>query len=630
MSVKALEKKGESGPEEFTANDYNRWYTILSRPYSRAKGRAFLREFLSGVTVSLAQVPEAVAFAFTAGVDPIVGLQAAWIMCLLTGLFGGAPGMISGATGALAVVLPAFIDEFGVGYLFYAVIMMGIIQTILGLIGAGKLVRLIGTPVMIGFVDGLAIVIGLAQFHSFKGDCPSDNSTDSDLRLLSAGGGNSDSCWLDGATLGWQFFLVVVTMLTVWLLPRLTTALPSSLAGILLATAFEFALVRPTGFSTPLVEDLASVEGSFPIPIWLDNEYKNLLPSLADSETWKACLPIAVTLAVIGLVESLMTLQLVGDITQKEVFPRQECLAQGFANIVTGMFGGMGGCAMIGQSMINVKSGGWTRISSATAGTMLLLILLVAYPLINKIPIAALAGVMFMVVIGTFEWGTFRLLFDALMPAKWRNKTNRHSKVKRSDVFIIVLVTVIAVVLNLAYAVGAGIALSAIIFAWDRGNAFVSNHVYLNSELKPIQNEDASSVETEELVTENESPYVKIYQMSGPLFFGSAQAFENNFDYKNDPERVEIHFDKCDLCDYTALASINNVAQRYKELGKELKVRRVNAKSMKALRKAKNLMFVYDKTATDEDNETELLNMETVESKILESLHPNPNILTVV
>mmetsp|Transcript_14968 Transcript_14968/g.19314 ORF Transcript_14968/g.19314 Transcript_14968/m.19314 type:complete len:691 (-) Transcript_14968:398-2470(-) len=627
MSSESFRKRNSSSEKILTSDHYNRWYTILSRPYSKAKGKAFLREALSGVTVSLAQVPEAVAFAFTAGVDPIIGLQAAWIMCLITGLFGGAPGMISGATGALAVVLPAFVEEFGVGYLFYAVIMMGFIQVFFGLIGAGKLVRLIGAPVMVGFVDGLAIVIGLAQFHSFKGPCSDEteyhgNSTNTSSRLLSAGGDSDDTCWLDGATIGWQVFLVLVTMLTVWLLPKLSKIIPSSLAGILLATAFEFALIRPVGYSTPLVEDLASVEGTFPVPIWLDAQYKDLLPSLGAGETWTACLPIAFTLAIIGLVESLMTLQLVGDITQKEVYPKKECLAQGFANIITGIFGGMGGCAMIGQSMINVKSGGWTRISSATAGTVLLLILLVAYPLINKIPVAALAGVMFMVVIGTFEWGTFGLIFDAFLPQKLRHKADRHRKVKRTDVFIIVLVTIIAVMFNLAYAVGAGVALSALIFAWDQGSEFVVKHVSLREALDQNKSESAEGLLSEkassskELNTvtdedvEGNAPDIKIYQLSGPLFFGSSQAFEKHFNFKSDPALVEVHLDNCRLCDYSALCSLNAVAERYKELGKGFRVRRVNTKCMKAIRKAKHMIYNYDKNATPEDNEYELLQME--------------------
>jgi SulP family sulfate permease len=406
LSAKGLEgnddgKGGKVGRPEDDPFFYNTWRKILSRPMIKPKWQALLRELLSGLTVSLAQVPEAVAFAFTAGVPPLVGLQAAWIVGLIDAVGGGAPGMVSGATGALAVVLPQFVEDNGIGFLFIAVLLMGIIQLIFAAVGGAKLVKLIGHPVMIGFCNGLAIVIFAAQFHSFKylyfcqGSCSGDPSASSTcVETTEAPNKTFVKCpvWITGATAGWQALEVLATMAIIFLLPKCTKAFPPSLAGIVLGTVIEHAIVRTTGYRTPTVKDMGSLEGSFPVPIWLDSQYTNQIPPLDQLSTYTTALPISATLAVIGLVESLMTLQLVGEITEKKPNPHRESFAQGIANVVTGIFGGMGGCAMIGQSMINVKSGGVTRISTSFAASFLLVIILAAYPLINLIPVASLAG----------------------------------------------------------------------------------------------------------------------------------------------------------------------------------------------------------------------------------------------
>ncbi|MCW8842437.1 MAG: SulP family inorganic anion transporter, partial [Rhodobacteraceae bacterium] len=345
-------------------------------------------EVLSGLTVALALVPEAVAFAFVAGVHPLVGLYAAFLVGLVTALFGGRPGMISGATGALAVVMVALVAQHGVEYLFATVVLMGILQVIAGAMHWGKFIRLVPHPVMLGFVNGLAIVIFLAQMSQFK--VPGS--------MVSNGHGMSGGEWLSGMQLYTMLGLVGLTMAIIWLLPRLTNIIPAPLAGI----GITAAVVIGFGIDVPRVGDLASIEGGLPA---------FHIPAVPlNWATLEIIMPYAVILAAIGLIESLLTLNLVGEMIGKRGGASQECIAQGSANILTGFFGGMGGCAMIGQSMINVKSGGRTRIAGIAAALFLLLFIVAASPLIEQIPLAALVGVMFMVVIGTFAWNSFKIM----------------------------------------------------------------------------------------------------------------------------------------------------------------------------------------------------------------------------
>jgi len=614
---------------------YNYWWKILSRPVTKVKAQAFTRELLAGITVSLAQVPEAVAFSFTAGVPPIIGLQAAWIGGVITALFGGSPGMVTGATGALAVVLPDFVKENGIGYLFVAVVLMGILQFVFGLLRGGKLIKYVGHPIMLGFCNGLAIVIGIAQLHNFKWtryclvDCDGDDY-DWDQCLEFDGTGNETypyKCeqYTTGATAGFQVMLVLITMAVIYFLPKFTRKIPSSMAGIIVGTVVEFAIIRPAGFMTPTVEDAASVKGFFPIPVWVDDRYSNMMPSLIEAETYTTCLPISATLAVIGLVESLMTLQLVGQITNKPTNPRAEALAQGSANIIGGAFGGMGSCAMIGQSLINVKSGGITRISTTIAGSFLLLIILVAYPLINLVPLASLGGVMFMVVIGTFEWESLPIIFASILPERIRSspRLNALRKVKRSDVFIIVLVTVVAVALNLAYAVGAGIVFASLVFVWDQGELIEAVPVEKENLMQPratsskrTEDTDSDSMQLDGEddmdgvnVSKLDPSLVKVYQIRGPLFFASAQRFVKLFDPENDPDIVVLYLDQTILSDYSALVALNEVAAMYRGLGKQFLLRKMSAHAIKAVVKAGHLVYTYDKAKSAEVNLSEILNM---------------------
>ncbi|WP_170390635.1 SulP family inorganic anion transporter [Ruegeria arenilitoris] len=490
-------------------------------------------ELLSGLTVALALVPEAVAFAFVAGVHPLVGLYAAFLVGLITALIGGRPGMISGATGALAVVMVALVAQHGVEYLFATVVLMGFLQIIAGAMHWGRFIRLVPHPVMLGFVNGLAIVIFLAQLGQFKVPGTMENT----------GHGMSGGEWLSGMQLYTMLGLVALTMAVIWVMPRITRIVPAPLAGIVVVAA----LVIGMGLDVPRVGDLASIEGGLP---------KFHIPMVPLTwETFEIILPYAVILAAIGLIESLLTLNLVGEITGKRGGASQECIAQGTANVVTGFFGGMGGCAMIGQSMINVKSGGRTRIAGIAAALFLLVFILVGSPLIEQIPLAALVGVMFMVVIGTFAWNSFNIL----------------RKVPLTDAFVIVLVTVVTVMEDLAVAVVVGVIVSALAYAWN--NAKRIHAVTRDSE------------------TEKGA---KVYEIKGPLFFGSSEGFVELFDVQNDPETVIVDFADSRVVDQSALQAIENIAAKYEAAGKRVMLRHLSRDCHKLLKKAGHLMVDSD------------------------------------
>ncbi|WP_299639367.1 SulP family inorganic anion transporter [uncultured Ruegeria sp.] len=490
-------------------------------------------ELLSGLTVALALVPEAVAFAFVAGVHPLVGLYAAFLVGLITALIGGRPGMISGATGALAVVMVALVAEHGVEYLFATVVLMGILQVIAGAMHWGRFIRLVPHPVMLGFVNGLAIVIFLAQMGQFKVPGTMENT----------GHGLSGGEWLSGIQLYTMLGLVGLTMAVIWIMPRITRIIPAPLAGILVVAA----IVIGFGLDVPRVGDLASIEGGLPA--------FNVPMVPLNWDTFEIILPYAVILAAIGLIESLLTLNLVGEITGKRGGASQECIAQGASNIVTGFFGGMGGCAMIGQSMINVKSGGRTRIAGIAAALFLLTFILFASPLIEQIPLAALVGVMFMVVIGTFAWNSFKIL----------------RKVPMTDAFVIVLVTVVTVMEDLAVAVVVGVIVSALAYAWNNAKRI---HAV-----------------TRESETEQGA---KVYEIQGPLFFGSSEGFIELFDVQNDPETVIIDFAESRVVDQSALQAIENIAGKYEAAGKRVMLRHLSRDCHKLLNKAGHLMVDSD------------------------------------
>ncbi len=488
-------------------------------------------EILSGLTVALALVPEAVAFAFVAGVHPLVGLYAAFMVGLITALFGGRPGMISGATGALAVVMVALVADHGVEYLFATVVLMGILQVLAGVMQWGKFIRLVPHPVMLGFVNGLAIVIFLAQMTQFKVPGSVENTGHG------AGGGE----WLSGAPLYMMLGLVALTMAIIWVMPRVTRIIPAPLAGIGIVAA----VVIGFGLDVPRVGDLASIQGGLP------SLHIPMVP--LNLETFEIILPYAVILAAIGLIESLLTLNLVGEMTGKRGGASQECIAQGASNIVTGFFGGMGGCAMIGQSMINVKSGGRTRVAGIAAALFLLLFIVLASPAIEQIPLAALVGVMFMVVIGTFAWNSLTIL----------------ARVPLNDAFVIVLVTIVTVVTDLAIAVVVGVIVSALAYAWNNARRI-----------------HAKIYETDE--------GARVYQVQGPLFFGSADGFAELFEVDSDPDVVIVDFADSRVVDQSALQAIEAIAAKYQSAGKQLQLRHLSRDCHSLLKKAGHLMVDSD------------------------------------
>lgn len=489
--------------------------------FIRKRVKNVKNDVLSGITVALALVPEAVAFAFVAGVDPLVGLYAAFMVGLVTSIFGGRPGMISGATGALAVVIVSLVSEgnamgnpdenLGLYYLFATVILMGIIQVSAGVFKLGKFVRLIPHPVMMGFVNGLAIVIFLSQLGMFKKTV------------------NGEKVWLEGNNMLYMIGLVLLTMLIMWGLPKMkaTKKLPEALIGILVVTGIViFSNLDGVATVGSFIKDGGGegLKGSLPT---LHLETFTSIPM--NFETLKFIFPYALILAAIGLIESLMTLNLIDDLTETRGNTNKECVAQGSANIITGLFGGMGGCAMIGQSIINIKGGGRGRLSGITAAVMLLIFIVFASSYIERVPIAALVGVMFMVVVGTFAWSSFRIL----------------NKIPTTDVFVLVLVSGITVIFDLAIAVLAGVIVSALVFSW----------------------ENAKRIRARKRIKEDGT---KVYEIWGPLFFGSISAFNEKFDVKNDPQHIEIDFVEARVSDHSAIEAIFGLVEKYQAEGKSI------------------------------------------------------------
>ncbi len=495
-------------------------------------------DILSGLTVALALVPEAVAFAFVAGIDPLVGLYGAFMMGLVTSLFGGRPGMISGATGAMAVVMVHLIQQgnivgtgldqpienLGLQWLFITLLFVGGIQALAGVFRLGKFVRLIPHSVMMGFVNGLAIVIFLSQLGMFK-------------RTV-----NGSAEWLSGNELYMMLGLVGLTMAIMFLLPKLTKKLPAALIGIIVVAAITiFGGLNVSTVGSFIVDGGGSgLEGSLPS---FQSGIFDVFHTLEGH--WGLILSTAFLLAAVGLIESLMTLNLIDEMTETRGSGNRECLAQGGANILNGLFGGMGGCAMIGQSIINVNSGGRGRLSGIVASMALLCFILFGAPLIEQIPIAALVGVMFMVVIGTFAWSSFRIL----------------NKIPKSDAFVLITVSAITVWQDLAIAVITGVIMSALVFAWKNATM-----IRARKHLK----EDGT----------------KVYEIWGPLFFGSVQAFNAKFDASEDPENVEIDFIESRVSDHSGIEAIFNLAIKYQELGKHLKLTHLSPECQTLLLKA--------------------------------------------
>ncbi|MDD2475403.1 MAG: SulP family inorganic anion transporter [Dysgonamonadaceae bacterium] len=476
-------------------------------------------EILSGLTVALALVPEAIAFALIAGLSPLTGLYAAIVMGFVTSILGGRPGMISGATGAVAVVIVALAISHGVEYVFATVVLAGIIQILAGVLKLGKLMRLVPQPVIFGFVNGLAIIIFMAQLDQFK---------------------DPSGSWLTGTPLYVLLGLVLLTMLIIWGLPKITKVIPASLVAILTV----FGLVIAFGINTHTVGDIASIQGGFP-PFHLPNVPFSF-------ETLKIIFPYAGIMAAVGLIESLLTLNIVDEMTETRGNSNKEAVAQGVANMLSGVFSGMGGCAMIGQSLINISSGARARLSGIVAALALLIFVMFGSGVIEQLPMAALTGVMIMVAIGTFEWASLRTF----------------NRMPKSDVFVIIAVTLVTVILgNLALAVFVGVIISALVFAWD----------------------NAKRIRARKRIDEKG---VKHYEIYGPLFFGSVTAFNEKFDVLNDPDEVVIDFKESRVVDMSAIEALNKLTERYLKVGKKVQLKHLSKDCQRLLKNADKIIQV--------------------------------------
>ena len=479
-------------------------------------------EILAGLTVAMTMIPESLSFAILAGFPPLVGLYGAFIMGLITAIFGGRPGLISGGAGATVIVLIALMKSHGLEYVFGAVALAGVIQILVGLLKLGKFIRLVPQPVMFGFVNGLAIVIFLSQLEQFK----MTNSASAE--------------WLTGTPLLIMAGLVTLTIGIVILLPKITRKIPASLAAIMIV----FAIVTVFGIDTKKVEDIASVSGSLP-PFHIPN-----IP--LDLDTLQIIFPYALIMAAVGLTEGLLTLNLVDEITGSKGNSNRECVAQGSANILNGFFYGMGGCPMIAQTLVNLSAGARARLSGIVAALTILVIILVGAPVIGKLPMAALTGVMIMVAIGTFEWTSLKIF----------------KRMPKSDIFVMVVVTLITVFLhNLALAVLVGVIISALVFAWD----------------------NAKRIRARKHVDENG---VKHYEIYGPLFFGSVTAFAEKFDVKNDPHEIIIDFAESRVADMSAIEALNSITNRYHKAGKTVRLQHLSPDCRSLLKNAEAIIDV--------------------------------------
>ena len=500
--------------------------------------KTYKNDTLSGITVALALVPEAVAFAFVAGVHPLVGLYAAIIVGMITAVFGGRPGMITAAAGSLAVVMMHLVMEHGASFLFLAVIMMGVFQVFIGVMKWGRFIRMVPRSVMLGFVNGLALIILLAQFTQFK---------------------DADGAWLTGSSLNIMMMIIVATLVIIYLLPKITKVVPSALAAIVLVSL----AVIFFDINAITVGDKASVSGTLDSLIYGDGVeggfqglswFTTLPEGFWSLATLWIVLPYAIILTIIGSVESLLTMTLIDDITETRGKANKECMALGAANCTAGAFGTMGGCALIGQSMINVNSGGTGRWSGVSAALGLLVIVLIASSWIEMVPIGALVGLMFFVVIATFNWSSWNIMRG----------------MSKADAFVMVLVTVLTVMFDLAVAVIAGIVVSALVFAWEH----------------------AQRIMLQETTEDIDGHVTKTYTVQGPLFFASAQNFIDMFDPKNDPDHVRIDFMHSRVYDHTGIEAINGLTQKYQAAGKKLVLKHLSPECQTLIEGAKQLIEV--------------------------------------
>ncbi|MCV6628718.1 MAG: SulP family inorganic anion transporter [Flavobacteriaceae bacterium] len=483
----------------------------------------YKNEILSGLTVAMALIPEAVAFALIAGLSPLTGLYAAFMMGIVTSILGGRPGMISGATGAVALAIAELVKSHGAEYIFATIVLAGVMQLVAGLFRLGKFIRLVPHPAMFGFVNGLAIIIFLSQLDQFKFKDSSGTMT-----------------WLQGADMAIFLGLVLVTIAIIYFLPKLTKVVPASLTAILVI----FGIVIALGIDTKTVGDMASIQGGFP-PFHI--------PEVPFSiATLKVIFPYASVVAAVGLIESLLTLNIIDEITRTRGRGNKEAVAQGIANMLSGMFSGMGGCAMIGQSLINISSGARARLSGIVASIMLLVFIMFGASLIEKMPMAALTGLMIMVAVGTFEWASLKTI----------------NKMPKSDIIVMVLVTLMTIFLhNLALAVLSGVIIAALVFAWD----------------------NAKRIRARKYMDEKG---IKHYEIYGPLFFGSVAAFNDKFDIENDPKEIIIDFEESRVVDMSGIEALNKLTEKYQQQNKVLHIKHLSKDCARLLKNAQSIIDI--------------------------------------
>ncbi|CAG9460971.1 unnamed protein product [Pedinophyceae sp. YPF-701] len=583
-----IKERDEKNPFKHRTDLYGKAMNLVWNDWYIPK-RDIPRESLAGLAVGLSVLPEVVAFALVAGVPPAMAIHTSVILAAVGVVTGGRPGLVQAASGSIAVISKDVVADHGVPTLFYAVLVFGFIQLAISAFGGGKLITLVPHPVMIGFVNGLTVIIALAQVRAFKAtqDIPDDicfvpGETDAGTSrrgLLQLGGFqvfDDGRTWVEPSEAGWMLFIVAVVVVTMIIhkylcgnkkFGRYLNVFPASLAAIVVAIVVEFAIVRPAGGRTKSIGDIAKVTGDLYKTTWQECD----MPQFFD-ELPNIIVP-ALTMTAVGLMETLMTQQIMDEYTSMRTNSNREVFSQGASNVVAGMFAGMGGCGMIAQCMVNLQSGGYRRLSTFVAFLLLLLVDTVAYEFINVVPLASLAGVMWVVTTQSFFWHSFKLIWLSIHPRKWRERyyAAGHQKINRVDVLAIVVVTLMVIFTNMALGVGVGIVLCALGFAWKSGQ-----------NLRLLKREE---------FTDGKGRVVRaVYEFSGPLFFASAKRFQDYFDRRTDPPMIEIHCREMSLMDFSALDAINHLAGAYRELGKEVHLRYVREECMGMYKKAEDMM----------------------------------------
>eukprot|EP00873_Tetraselmis_striata_P009288 jgi/Tetstr1/429552/TSEL_019456.t1 len=548
--------------------------------------KEILRQIIAGILAALAVVPESIAFALVVGVVPQIGIDTTFVTSIVIGIVGARPGLVNGASGAIAVVIVDVVSEYGERYMGYTVILAGFIAVLFSLFRLSTLVCLISAPVMVGFVNGLGIIMCLAQVRNFKANPLVDGAAPAPAppppvgaatrHLLASYDVFTDGePWVSPPIAGWMFLEVVLVIASMVLVPKIpwkwTKNIPGSLIGIFLATAAEWGIVRQVGYATQTIGDIGRMNGDFPRPLWM-RPYD--LPPI-NGETLGIIFPTAIALALVALIEQLMTVEVVNEMTKTRCNSHREAFGLGFGNICTGLLGGMGGNAMIAHSILQVTTGGKYRMANITVGICIIIISVAAFPFVNLIPSAAFVGMIWMMVFQMVAWRSFIVIFNSCASLRMREKKSMYLKIKRTDALIIIIVTVVTVFTNLAVAVACGVLVNVIVYILDS-----------TATLKLVSKDDIEAVDSDT----GESKVTRVYDVEGPLFFSSARKFVSFFTIVEDPENVELHCQNLKVMDYSALDAIGKVAKEYKEDGKHLHLRYLREDCYRVLAKGRGML----------------------------------------